>query len=221
MTDGRPARAWNALRVWIRKPESWLSIAGAALGLVGVAISSIIFYLGYAKPGDLEVYLAEEVGLSLLHESRLSLGLPVTLVNTVATAKSRVVEGISAIVTKRSVPSDSPSYSARWSWEYTFVGKGQYLQRYPTKAAEVMNLPPHDFLDNNGRALPFTVQGGSSISKVLGLVQEEGNFAGTLGEFTVKLRVRAGREAFESEAKFNCGERPIEEKVIHYCRRKI
>ncbi len=214
MANGQPSRVWKALLAWIRKPESWLSIAAAA-------ISIFTFYVVYAKSGDLEIYLADEVGLGVRRDSKLFFVLPITMVNTGASARSRVVEGISAIVTKRSVPSDSPSYSARWREEYTFVGKDQYLQKYPKKVTGATEPRFHDYLDYNGRAVPFPVQGGSSVSKVLGLVQEEGDFAGSLREFTVKLLVRAGREAFESEAQFDCGERPIEVDVTHYCRRKI
>jgi hypothetical protein len=213
MADGRRLRARKALVEWLRKPESWLSVAA-------LVISGLTFYFLYAKPGDLQIFIADEVGLRLQGDSTLFLVLPVTMVNTGAAKKARVVQGISSIMTKQPAGADNISYAARWRVEYTFLGKDQYLQKYPTKASEAVDPRIADFLDYNGRAVPFTIPGGSSTSKVLGLQQEGGRFAGTLREFTIRLRVRAGPETFESEAQFDCGGRTIEAAVTNYCRRK-
>jgi hypothetical protein len=214
MSARQPSKIMKGLLAWLRKPESWLSIAA-------VGISAFTFYVVYENPGDLRVFIADEVGLGLKRDSTLFLVLPLTIINTGAGRKSRVVEGISSTITEQATPGGSLSYPVSWRVEFTFVGKNQYLQKYPAKVSEPSDPRVSDYLDYNGRAMPFTIAGGSSSSKILGLYQDGGKFAGQLHEFTLKVRLRVRGETVESQAQFDCGERTLDAETTHYCRRKV
>ena len=148
------SRRLRAFLKWFREPSSWLSLFAAV-------ISALTFFLVYANPGKLRLFLADRIAVSE-KKGMLSIVAPLTLSNTGAPRTRRHVLSIDANVMP--VARDSvPTMSMRWEYEVQLVSRYEFHKRYPDApdTADVV-----DIIDYVGRAFPFQVVGETATIKV-------------------------------------------------------
>jgi len=140
---------------WFLQPSSWISLSAAF-------VSIGTFYLVYGNPGELKITLPTEVGLRLAHckidVCNIELLAPVVFTNTGAQRKYRQLIAVSA-----EIRHGKEQTLFRWKSEWKFVGKLDFNKMYPGKGEPDVT----DYIVYVGRATPFVIGGGKSISKLL------------------------------------------------------
>jgi hypothetical protein len=147
---------------WLLKNISGLISLGALLVSVGT------FIMVYAWPGKLEVLLPRSIAFGTDPSTQKVIALvPATFSNTGAPRTMRHIRYISCNVYSLD-PNVKLEGRAGWLYERKCVGWSEYLKRYPNEKTS-LDKGQTDFLNYEGRAVPFTVSGGASVTKVLEL----------------------------------------------------
>ena len=201
---------------WLRSPSNWISLAA-------VIISAITFFLVYANPGKILVIPSDTVGIAL-YKGYFSLAAPLTFTNTGA---PRTVQHIIKVTAKVDAKTSTGEKTAEmyWLFERAFVGRREYLAKYPELKTESDHDPDDmDYFNFENRTAPFALFGGTSESKVLQFGQETGSESPfeALEAFEVTFHVTTDSSSYGTgNVHYICqNPRPLREKSYKWCHAK-
>ena len=208
MAEKKSPKFWQALRKWLREPNSWLSVSAAVLSI-------ITFFLVQANPGKLQVVLPVDVGLHLEGDN-VELISAITLTNTGAPRTRRHVVTVLVELRPQEQSRDLP-VTLRWESEWAFVGYLEFNRKYPDEAKR--EPKSDDYLDNMSRATPFAVNGGQSITKLMKFTNRELSVDKQLfKDFKLKFLIKTESKEFTQTALFRCG-KEIGQERFTWCAR--
>lgn len=191
------------LRVgWI---VTWLKDQAWWIGPLAAITSIYTFYLTQLNPGQLELFLPDEIGVAINADRTLTVMLPMTIANTGAGRARRVVSSVTATLTDHGNSDPGRNeHPVHWTHDAIFLGKDQYFAKYPDKKA-TEDTSFEDYFDYDRRAVPFLIPGGASVSKVLGLRPRSSNTVSALNNVTLRVQVdTADGSSYEASAAYNC-----------------
>ena len=199
---------------WIKKPNSWFSIAALVTSL-------ITFYLVHWRSGSIQVYPADNIALLMQNGSIAVLDVPVVFLNTGSTETWKIIKDIK--VKAKVYDEDRGVEELEFNWTATnrFLSAKEYERTYsptkqdaaPTKqdgTPTIKDVTPTikdgsvqesdgqkasdsnvvDYFVYESRKIPFGVSGRETVYKLCEFIPLRG-VSGSPGPFTIEIILEA------------------------------
>ena len=198
------------LHDWLRNPNSWISLTAAA-------ISGITFFLVYVDRGEIEVLLPHNIGIGISAEpGNLGILVPATFSNTGAPRSRRHIRHITGFIKSldNAVPAEG---TIEWTYEHRFVGRDEFFKLYPSLKDEGFR----DYIVYVGRAIPFSLKGGDSVSKLLELERPIGSSISGPSRMQLDLVLHTESGDFKARSVYNCPKGLLPEGSAVWCHQEV
>lgn len=220
---------------WIKQPTSWLSVIATLISISTIVISIATFRLVYADRGEVKVVMPDRVGIKLwCRDAELKrpgdadLLIPLTFTNTGAPRTVQHVTRVTAILSNiyPSKVLGNKEVDLGWSYEYMFVSRQQWFQKYPNEkgrtAEKTGSCDREDYLDYLNRAVPFAIWGGTSAYKLSEFIQIGNGFQQSVRGFdlVVRAEVDHGSPPSSEIVKYECESDQLKDSKFRYCERR-
>jgi len=200
---------WQSVLEWLKNPSSLISLSAAVLSL-------ITFFLVYVDKGEIEVLLPQNLGIGISADTgNMDILVSATYSNTGAPRTRRHILHITGIVQSldKAAPIDG---EYKWTYEQRFIGKDEYLKKYPDKKDE----GHRDYLDYVSRAIPFTLKGGESTAKTIELERPQKTTSLLPSKLRINLVVHTDSGTYKSSSTYVCPSTPLSVGAATYCERE-
>jgi len=172
------ANSGRSIYEWLKNPSSWISLSACIISL-------LTFFLVYADKGRIKILLPYSVGIGISSETNdLDIVVPATFSNTGAPRTMRHILLITGHVSSLDESVHLDNGPLWWTYENKFVGEEEFFRRYPTKKNDG---DKRDYIVYEGRAIPFTLKGDESITKIMELEMPGTHPDVVPGEFKIEL----------------------------------